>query len=115
MSLERVLKALVQLGLSDEDAEVYVYLAKEGPQKAERIAETLKIYEQQLTQSLKNLQTKGIVSTTLEHPSQFTAIPFDKALDLLTKAHWKETQNIKENKEEILSQWHAMLKGKTAS
>ena len=38
MSHERVLKALMSLGLSRTDAEVYVFLATKGPQKARNIA-----------------------------------------------------------------------------
>jgi sugar-specific transcriptional regulator TrmB len=114
MSHERVLKALVGLGLSEMEAEVYVFLAKTGPQKATSIAAALKMYEQQLSRSLKSLREKGIVNATLEHPSQFSAIPFDKALDLLVKAHLEETQSIEQNKEEILSQWHSMIKRDSA-
>jgi len=115
VSHERVLKALVNLGLSQTDAEVYVFLAKTGPQKARNIADALKMYEQQLNRSLESLQDKGIVSATPEQPSQFRAIPFDKALDLLVKAHLKEARDIEQDKEEILSQWHALLKEKAAS
>ena len=114
MSHERVLKALVKLGLSESEAEVYVFLAKTGPQKGKNIAEALKLYKQQLYRSLKRLQTKELVSATLERPSQFSAIPFDKALDLLVKAHLKEARDVEQDKEEILSQWHVMLKEKTA-
>lgn len=34
MSLERVMKALIGLGLSRVDAEVYIYIANNSPQKA---------------------------------------------------------------------------------
>jgi sugar-specific transcriptional regulator TrmB len=104
----------VNLGLSQRDAEVYVFLAKEGPQKARNIAEALKVYKQQLYCSLKNLRDKSIVNATLKHPAEFSAIPFDKALDLLVKAHLKETQSIEQDKEEILSQWRSMIKGAAA-
>jgi sugar-specific transcriptional regulator TrmB len=109
-----VLKALVGLGLSEVEAEVYVFLAKTGPQKATSIAAALKMYEQQLSRSLKSLRGKGIVNATPEHPSQFSAIPFDKALDLLIKAHLREAQNIEQDKEEILAQWQSMIKGDSA-
>lgn len=112
MSHERVLKALVKLGLSENEAKVYVFLAREGPQKGRNIAEALKLYKQQLYRSLKNLQSKEIVSTIIKRPSQFSAIPFDKALDLLVKAHLKEACDIEQDKEEILSQWHAILNEK---
>ncbi len=114
MSHERVLKALVGLGLSEMEAEVYVFLAKQGPQKATSIAAVLKTVEQQLSRSLKSLREKGIVNATPEHPSQFSAIPFEKALDLLVKAHLEEAQSIEQNREEILSQWHSLTKRDSA-
>jgi len=103
------------LGLSEKEAEVYVFLAKTGPQKGRNIAEALKLYKQQLYRSLKRLQSKEIVNATLQRPSQFSAIPFDKALDLLVKAHLKEARGIEQEKEEILSQWHSIIKGDSAS
>jgi sugar-specific transcriptional regulator TrmB len=115
MSHERVLKALVGLGLSEVEAEVYVFLAKTGPQKARNIADALKMYEQQLNRSLESLQDKGIVIATSEHSSQFSAIPFDRALDLLIKAHLEEARDIEHNKREILSQWRSMITGDSGS
>jgi len=46
------------------------------------------------------------VNATTQHPSEYCAIPFDKALELLIKAHLKESQNIEQQREEILDQWH---------
>jgi hypothetical protein len=40
--------------------------------------------------SLKNLESRGIVSGTLEHPAKFSALSFGKALDLLAKAKLKK-------------------------
>ena len=108
MSLERVLKALTKLGLSQREAEVYVYLATKGPQKAGNIAETLKLNKQHLCSILKSLQNKRIVNVTREYSAQFSALPFETALDILAEAKRKEAQSIEENKEEILSHWRSM-------
>ena len=113
VSHERVIKALVKLGLSESEAKVYVFLARVGPQKGRNIAEALKLYKQQLYRSLNSLQNKEMINTTNKRPSQFRAIPFDKALDLLVKAHLKEACDIEQDKKEILSQWHAILNEKT--
>jgi sugar-specific transcriptional regulator TrmB len=109
LSQERVLKALASLGISQTDAEVYVFLATGGPQKARDIATALEMYKRKVYRSLKSLQSKEIVNTTLERPAQFSAIPFDKVLNLLIKAHLKEAQYIEQNKEEILSHWNSMI------
>jgi sugar-specific transcriptional regulator TrmB len=108
VSLERVLKALMNLGLSQKEAEVYVYLATKGPQKAANIAETLKLTRPQLQSTLKNLQDKKIVKATFEYSAQFSALPFETALDLLTEKKRKETRHIEENKQEILSHWRSI-------
>jgi len=82
LSLERVIKALIGFGLTRVDAEVYVYLAKKGPQKAVDLAKALNINKQKIYASLKNLQTKGLVS---KDRTIFSALPFEEALDLLIK------------------------------
>jgi sugar-specific transcriptional regulator TrmB len=105
---ERVLKALVNLGLSKTDAQVYVHLATMGPKKAKNIADTLRLHKQQLYRSLKNLQCKGCVKATLEHSALFSATPPEKILETLIKSKMKEAQNIQQNKQELLSIWQSM-------
>jgi sugar-specific transcriptional regulator TrmB len=109
LSHERVLKALVSLGLSQVEARVYVYLASEGPQKVENIAKTLKLDKQHLHSTMKSLQNKRIVNATLEYSAQFSALPFEIALDSLVEAKRKKVQRIEENKEEIISYWRSMI------
>lgn len=105
MSLERIFKALVKLGLSETDARVYIHLATKEPNKAKNIATSLNINKQQIYHSLKRLQTKEIVKSNNEHPATFTALPFEKALDKLIDAKAEEEQNIEQNKEELLAAW----------
>lgn len=113
MSLERVLKALTKLGLSQREAEVYIYLATKGPQKAGNIAETLNLNKQYLCFTLKSLKNKRVVNATLEYSAQFSALPFKKALDLLAETRRKEAQHIEENKEEIIANWRSMISKNT--
>jgi sugar-specific transcriptional regulator TrmB len=108
LSQEQVLKTLVSFGLTQIDAQVYVFLAKKGAQKGRDIRKALKITKQQLYPSLKNLQKMGIVSSTMEHPARFTAIPFEKVLDLFIRARVEETQRLQQSKAEILSKWQAL-------
>ena len=105
MSQEQVLKTLANLGFDQVDAQLYVYLAKKGMQKAIDICKALKLTKQQLYPSLKRLQSKGIVSSTIEHPARFNSLPFEKVLDLFIKAKIEETRNLQQSKAEILSNW----------
>ncbi len=111
MNHKRIIKNLVDLGLSSTDAVVYVHLAIKGPQKVEKIAATLKLGQQQIFPALENLQTKGIVKSNIERSCLFLALPFDEALMLLLRAHVKETETIGHNKKDLLAKWEMMLKG----
>jgi sugar-specific transcriptional regulator TrmB len=108
MSQEKVLKTLESLGLPKPDAQVYIFLGKRGPQKGKDIAKALKMPKQHLYLVLKNLQSKGIVNATLERPAKFSALSFEKVLDLFVKAKMEEAQRIECGKNEILSDWQSI-------
>jgi sugar-specific transcriptional regulator TrmB len=113
MSQEKVLKTLQDLGLTSLDSKIYIYLAKKGPQKGNAISKALKVQKQQLYRNLKKLQSKAIVSATLEHPAKFSAVPFEKVLDLFIKAKLQEAQTIQTEKTRLLSSWQAMQAAET--
>jgi len=102
MSLERVITALSGLGLSRIDAEVYVYLAKKGPNKVVALARATNINKQKIYSSLKTLQTKGLVS---KDRTTFSALPFEEALDLLIKMEKEQARAMHESKEKLLATW----------
>ena len=108
MSLERVLKTLEGFGLSRIDAEVYVYLAKKGPKKGRELANALQVTKQQLYPSLKNLKNKGIVTANLERPALFSAVDFEKVLELLIEIKVEQAKVIKETKKELLGSWQSI-------
>jgi sugar-specific transcriptional regulator TrmB len=105
LSQKIVSETLRGLGLTERDSEVFIFLAKKGPVIAREILSGTKINKAQVYRSLKNLQSMGIVESTLECPARFSAISFDKVLDLFIKAKKDETQKIEENRATILSHW----------
>jgi sugar-specific transcriptional regulator TrmB len=105
LSQEIVLNTLINFGLSQIEAQIYIFLAKKGAQKGRDIRKALKITKQQLYPGLRNLQNKGILSSTIEHPARFSALSFEKVLDLFIRAKVEETQRLQQSKDEILSKW----------
>jgi len=108
LSQEKVFKTLTNLGLSKLEARVYIYLAKRNPQKARDIVKALKLIKQQIYPTLRRLQSKGMVTSTLERPARFSAVPFEKMLDLCMKAKMEEAQRIQQNRDELISDWQAI-------
>lgn len=108
MSIERVFKTLEDFGLSRMDAEVYVYLAKIGPKKGRELANALNISKQQLYPRLKNLKEKGVVAASLERPALFSAVAFEKVVELLITIKMEQVEAFKETKKEMLDSWRSI-------
>src|SRR3972149_2945462 len=102
-----MLSVLVNLGLSQADAHVYIFLAPKIPQKAGDIANALKMDKKHVYPCLKNLQQKGIINCVGDHPKLFSALPIENVIDLLIKANLKEAQQMEQNRQRILSFWQA--------
>ena len=102
MSLERVLRALVGLGLSQTDAEVYVHLATAGPATARSIINSLTINKRQIYRSLKALQQKGIASGNDEYPAKFSAVSFEQVLNLLLEVKKEQAKSLEASKAELI-------------
>ena len=113
MSRKRVIKALTGLGLTTKDIEVYIFLAIESPRDAQTIAKAMKINQDELGGRLEILKNKGLVTITNSViPSQFYAIPFENALDLLVETNLKQAQSAEQNRREILGDWSSLIKRK---
>jgi sugar-specific transcriptional regulator TrmB len=109
MSLKRLLETFEGFGLNNSDAKIYVYLAKKGPQRAQGICADMKLTKQRVYLCLKNLQNKGIVNSTLEHPALFAAVSVEKALDMLKNQKIGEEGDTHRNKAELNSAWQSMM------
>jgi sugar-specific transcriptional regulator TrmB len=109
LNRELLAKTLAGLGLTEIDTEIYVFLAKEGSQKGRDIAGMLNLHKQQLYRSLKRLQKKGIVTATVGHPAYFSAMPLDKALDILIQNSKEQALALQASRKELLSSWRSMI------
>jgi sugar-specific transcriptional regulator TrmB len=103
LSLERIIKALVSLGLSQTDAEVYIHIATKGAETARKISNNLSINRRQIYRSLKGLKNKGIVMINSEIPSEFSALPFEKVVDILLELKHNQAKSLEESKAAIIS------------
>ena len=109
-SLERVIEALVSLGLSRTDAEVYVHIAAAGPATVRSMKRSLSFDERQIYRSLKRLQNKGLTLTKDCCPAEFSAVSFEKALDLLLEVKKEQAKSLEASKAELISDFLAEKK-----
>ena len=105
MSLERIFKALVGLGLSETDSRIYICIAIKGSMRARTLIEELEINKQQLYPILKKLQRKKIIKMNNSRPLIVTAVPFEIVLEMLINSKIIKSKEILENKKELISHW----------
>ena len=105
MSKEQLLKTLTDIGLKKTEAKIYLYLAKKGPKKANQITKAIGITKQRFYPIIKDLQNKAIINCSLDRPAKFTAIPFEKILDLFAKTKLEEAKIMQQNRGKLLSDW----------
>jgi len=102
LSLERVIKALIGLGISKIGAKAYVYIAQNGSQSASDLAKALNYSKQQIYASLRILKVKGLVTNK---DTIFIALPFEEALELLINQKKEKAESMSEKKKELLDNW----------
>jgi len=105
LSLERVFKALVSLGLSEPDARVYIFLALKGPNQVVSIVDKLKINKKEIIRSLGNLQKKGIISQ-VDDAKGFQVLSFEKTLKLLIKLEKEQNTMMLDN---LIRNWKTVI------
>jgi sugar-specific transcriptional regulator TrmB len=114
LNQELLNKMFSDLGLTQSDYQVYVFLTKHGPQKGKNLCDELKIRKQQLYRSLRNLQGKGLASASCERPAQYAAILLERVIDMFIKVKTEEAKALQETREDLLSAWRSIIKKETS-
>ena len=109
MSYEKILNVLTSFGLSRDDVRVYLNLAVNGPQTLQVIQSYLQTDSTQILMSIRKLEETGLVNGA---KGEFTATPFEDALEIVVDANFAEALNVEINKDKILKQWQSYINQK---
>lgn len=96
---------LRKIGLTEKERELYVFISKKGAITGTEIARLLKLNKGQAYRLLKNLQKKGVIEVTLEYPTHYIPVPFEKVVDNFIKNRRLEVDKIENTKESLLLDW----------
>jgi len=110
-----MLDILARLGLTQRDAQVYIYLAKKGPHGELDLINTMKLTKQQLHISLRNLEDRGMVIASLEPLIRFSAISLEKVIEQTMKIREEQAKALQASREELLSSWRSMIENESAN
>jgi len=105
MLLEKLKNELSKFGLTANQSKVYLFLEKYGPSTATQVSKTLKVPRTETYHLLTNLQNKGIVSATFQHPIRFSALSLDKAIGVLINAEKERVKNLESQEKHLVELW----------
>ena len=94
--MEKLVKELKSLGLTSQEAQIYVFFAKNNSDQKKKAMSQLDIGEQELTDSLQRLTKKGFMETKLEDSNMFSVIPLQIVMERLINEKLREAQEIRE-------------------
>jgi sugar-specific transcriptional regulator TrmB len=97
--VERIIKILKNLGLTPPEAEIYIFLARNGPKAKQEIEIGTRIIENQLNRDLISLQEKGFINSNAKEEIIFSAIPFERVIDGLIQTRLDEAGQLIKEKE----------------
>lgn len=106
--LSTIEETLSRFGLLKNEIKVYLYLARAGEKKAGEIAEAISLHRTETYRILRDLEKKGILFSLFEKPVKFTAIPIDKAIDMLVDVQKMRIKLLEKEKASVVELWLQM-------
>ena len=106
--LSTIEETLSRFGLLKNEIKVYLHLARAGEMKAGELAEAISLHRTETYRILRDLEKKGIVFSIFEKPLKFTAVPLDKAIDLLVDAQKIQIRLLEQEKSSLVELWQSM-------
>jgi len=108
MLFEKLKNELSKFGLTANQSKVYLFLEKYGSSTATQVSKTLKVPRTETYHLLTNLQNKGIVSATFQHPIKFSAVSLDKAIGVLVNAEKERVKSLESQEKNLVELWSAI-------
>lgn len=102
---DKIKNELLKFGLTSNQSKVFLFLEKYGASTATQVSKALKVPRTETYHLLTNLQNRGIVSASFQHPIKFSGLSLDKAIDVLINAEKERVKNLENKEKDIVALW----------
>ena len=92
---------LIEFGLNEKEAQLYLHLLKYGPKPPSLLAKSLKTYREDVYRTLTVLNDKGMVKPSLDSPTVYTGVDLNIALETALKKHESELRELETRKQAL--------------
>ena len=101
---------LRDFGLTKNESKIYVFLSKNGPKKALEISREEGIPRTETYHLLSTLESKGIVTSSIQRPTRFFAVTIEKAIESIINNQQKKIEELKILKQDMIDLWNLSQK-----
>ena len=108
MLIEKLKMELSKFGLTSNQSKVFLFLEKSGPSTATQVSKSMKIPRTETYHLLTNLQNRGIVLASFQHPIKFTALPLNKAISVLINVEKERVKQLEYQEKNLVELWSAI-------
>ncbi len=110
LAFKEINRALLRFKLSKNEIKIYIFLARNGDQKAQKIADSLGFQRTEAYKILKGLESKGVIYKVLGRPMKFAAVPFQKMLDTEIESRRQTVFSLEKKRGDLLRCWDSLPK-----
>jgi sugar-specific transcriptional regulator TrmB len=100
-----VFRKLRELGMTEQEAKICIFLAKNGSTTAKNLSVLLNINKVQVYRNLKNMQNRNLVVSESGCPAKFSVKAFQEIIDIVCESKIAEAKLLQCNKQEVLSEF----------
>jgi sugar-specific transcriptional regulator TrmB len=108
VTMTQIYRVLSRFKLNRSEIKAYILLARTGPQKAQKIAESIRVDRTEIYKVLRTLEGYGLITKTLDRPRKFKAKAFEMVLEGLINEKRKRIIQLEEQKSRILKVWRSL-------
>lgn len=103
MNFRKMITVLQQLGFKKSDAEIYIYLAKEGSKTANEVEQDLQMTKKQVRTTLKSLQSRGAITSCSNR--LYSAANLDEVIKDYLRKETEIAEELLKNRESLIQNW----------
>jgi len=101
-SMDELLKRLMEFGLNEREARLYVCLLKTGASTVAKLTKSLGTYRVDVHRTLESVIDKGLVEALLDAPLMYVAVPIREAVNSALEARMDEYQRMQQMTRELV-------------
>ena len=107
-SFKKLMKLLLNFGLTEFEAKIFIFLGKYGTKTANEIKNSLNIPRSEAYRILNRLQSKGIINASFKQPMTYTALFPKQAIEIILEQEMQRIKELKILQKEFLEMWDDM-------